>query len=103
MTAEDIKKTFDRIDKELVEVDEVLKSSKEFREKVDKLIGNKKEYSKKKQAYNMEYTKNNYKKFSCNLKPDEMEKLNNLLAENNINKSELLRRVISKFELLIKS
>lgn len=41
--------------------------------------------------YNVEYNKENYKKFGCNLKKEEYNNINELLKEKNMNKAEFVR------------
>lgn len=48
--------------------------------------------------YNIEYNKMNYKKFSCNMKIEEMEYINKLLKEKNITKPDFIRWAVKKLE-----
>ena len=55
-------------------------------------------YSKKKIAYNSEYTKNNYKQFKVNIKNAELEDLELLLDKNGLTKALFVRIAINYLE-----
>ena len=57
----------------------------------------KKEFDQKK--YIKEYQKENYKQFKATLKPEEMEKVNEFLKQNNMNKREF---VLTAYKILQK-
>lgn len=51
--------------------------------------------------YNIEYNKNNYKKFGCNLKIDEYENVSNIIKEYGLNKAEFIRLAIKNIHKII--
>lgn len=51
--------------------------------------------------YNIEYNKNNYKKFACNLKIDEYEKVSNIIKEYGLNKAQFIRLAIKNIHKII--
>ena len=51
--------------------------------------------------YNIEYNKNNYKKFACNLKIDEYENVSNIIKEYGLNKAQFIRLAIKNINKIL--
>ena len=51
--------------------------------------------------YNIEYNKNNYKKFACNLKIDEYENVSNIIKEDGLNKAQFIRLAIKNIHKIL--
>ena len=59
------------------------------------------EAKRNKLNYINEYRKKNFKRFSCDLKIEEMEKVNKVLNEKGINKAEFVRAAFENIDKIL--